>query len=149
MRYQPDYSAAIEVVRNAGLRMDEAERIVMTLIKSGEMVCVPNSKVASGGTGGRKTQQQLSDENAALRDWIGVLIDECGALNYQQYLEYAKTLLRRIYGTSRHVLADRPTPDIVQAADDLYNAVHDDIFYNHGSRVHKALIAYCNERNRQ
>lgn len=124
MSYQPDYSPAIRVATSALIQRtgmapesyEAAQEIVMALVKSGEMVCVPDRMRNATG---RKTATQLSHENAALRDWMGVLIDECSALNYQQYIDYAKQLLRRVYGTSSKRPVT-PTP-IIAAADRLAN----------------------------
>jgi hypothetical protein len=54
MTYQPDYTDAIRIATSTvGAQFGEA--VVMALLKSGEMVCVPRAK----HTQGRKTYEQL------------------------------------------------------------------------------------------
>jgi hypothetical protein len=133
--YQPDYGPAIKIVRDTGIPQNAAENIVMALVNSGEMVCVPSQKHVRG----RKSYDQLMHENWALRDWMGVLIDEYCAVNYHQYVDYAKRLLRRVYGKD----SERPT--IVQAADRLFHFADQTM---HGMYGSTELRIACDEYRR-
>jgi hypothetical protein len=140
MKYQPDYRAAIREAEHV-VGPDYAERVVMALIKSGEMVCVPNR---ANNHSGRKTQKQLSDENAALRDWMGVMMDEyCDSVNYHQYIDYAKQLLRRLYSKASTRPPMPPLPLLV-AADRLANYAGQHAYANMDLR--EAVRAYWRVR---
>jgi hypothetical protein len=137
MTYQPDYAEAIKTAAQI-VGTQHAEAVVLTLLKSGAMVCVPRAK----HTQGRKSYEQLLHENYALRDWIGVLVDEyCGVVNYQQYLQAAGDLLNRL-GTNRPPLM---IPGKFQVAADGLAKIVEESFYE-GVALNRALRRYWSVR---